>query len=233
MSFFPDDPYLSRKMSPEEENIALYDAEVLYMDHYTGQFFQKLKDYNLYDKSWIIVTADHGELLGEHGQLGHGLYLYQEELQIPLLMKYPAKQVSPTLEDTTVQLTDILPMILERLGIEVPQGIQGAVPPQVKHPLLAEVYPLPTSSKEGDWRAIFEGDFKFIWNSKDNHMLFNLKDDPKENRNLISQDSERADMMMERLDHYLAALPGPGPSLPTKKLDKQTKEALKSLGYVD
>jgi len=224
--------FTGRKPTLEEIN-ALYDAEILYMDHYIGRFLQKLKVENLYNDTLIIVTSDHGELFGEHGKFGHGHYLYQEELHVPLFIKYPAGEVSPKRTDLRAQLTDILPMIYERVGITIPGNIQGTSPSQIKHPIIAETYPLPLISKDGSWQSIFEGDFKFIWNSKNQHMLFNLKDDPEENVNIIVQDSKRTERMWTQLEQYLAKLPKPGLAVPAGEPDDQTKEALKSLGYVN
>ena len=224
--------FAGRKPTLGETN-ALYDAEILYMDHYVGLLLQKLKAENLYNNTLIIVTSDHGELFGEHGKFGHGHYLYQEELHVPLFIKYPAGEVSPKRTDLRLQLTDILPMICERVGITIPGNIQGTSPSQIKHPIIAETYPLPLVSKDGSWQSIFEGDFKFIWNSKDQHMLFNLKDDPEENVNIIGQDSKRTEGMMTQLEQYLAKLPKPGLAVPAGEPDDQTKEALKSLGYVN
>jgi len=221
----------SRNRTPDEIN-ALYDAEILYMDHYIGLLLQKLKDSNLYDNTLIVVTADHGELLGEHGQFGHGHYLYQEELHVPLLIKYPRSEAAHGQIYLRIQLTDIMPMLCKRLGLTIPSDIQGSVPPNITHPIVAETYPLPFATKDGEWQAIFEEDFKFIWNSKSQHMLFNLKDDPAENINIFSWETDRAGRMMGQLHHYLANLPKPGISGPAKELDKQTKEALRSLGYV-
>jgi arylsulfatase A-like enzyme len=224
--------FAGRKPILAETN-ALYDAEILYMDHYIGQFLQKLRADNLYDNTLIIVTSDHGELFGEHGKFGHGHYLYQEELHVPLFIKYPAGEVLPKRTDLRLQLTDILPMICERVGITIPGNIQGTSPSQIKHPIIAETYPLPHFTKDGSWQSIFEGDFKFIRNSKDQHMLFNLKNDPEENVNIIGQDSKRTERMMTQLKQYLAKLPKPGPAVPAGEPDDQTKEALKSLGYVN
>jgi arylsulfatase A-like enzyme len=223
---------LSKEEDRELQN-ALYDAEILYMDDHIGQLLKELKGYNLYENTWIIVTADHGELLGEHGKFGHGQYLYQEELHIPLFMKHPGGEVPASQSSVRVQLTDILPIILKRLEIPVPSGIQGDVPPQTSHPILAEVYPLPLDSNDGDWRAIFEGDFKFIWNSKGRHQLFNLANDPAETVNLAERESRRAARMLSEMNRYLLKLPGPGPATPPKELDENTRKALKSLGYVN
>ena len=232
LKFLPKSTNFAGRKPMLEETNALYDAEILYMDHYIGRFLQKLKVDNLYDNTLIIVTSDHGELFGEHGKFGHGHYLYQEELHVPLFIKYPAGEVSPKRTDLRLQLTDILPMICERVGITIPENIQGASPSQIKHPIIAETYPLPLISKDGSWQSIFEGDFKFIWNSKDQHMLFNLKDDPEENVNIIGQDSKRTEGMMTQLKQYLAKLPNPGLAVPAGELDDQTKEAIKSLGYL-
>ena len=233
LRFLPKGTNFTGREPTLEEINALYDAEILYMDHYIGRFLQKLKVENLYNDTLIIVTSDHGELFGEHGKFGHGHYLYQEELHVPLFIKYPAGEVSPKRTDLRAQLTDILPMIYERVGITIPGNIQGTSPSQIKHPIIAETYPLPLISKDGSWQSIFEGDFKFIWNSKNQHMLFNLKDDPEENVNIIVQDSKRTERMWAQMEQYLAKLPKPGLALPAGEPDDQTKEALKSLGYVN
>jgi len=233
LRFLPKGTNFTGREPTLEETNALYDAEILYMDHYIGRFLQKLKVENLYNDTLIIVTSDHGELFGEHGKFGHGHYLYQEELHVPLFIKYPAGEVSPKRTDLRAQLTDILPMIYERVGITIPGNIQGTSPSQIKHPIIAETYPLPLISKDGSWQSIFEGDFKFIWNSKNQHMLFNLKDDPEENVNIIVQDSKRTERMWAQMEQYLAKLPKPGLAVPAGEPDDQTREALKSLGYVN
>jgi arylsulfatase A-like enzyme len=232
-AFLPEDTQLGgRELSIKEVN-ALYDAEVRYMDYYIGKFLDRLRADGLYDNSFIIVTADHGELFGEHGRFDHGRSLYQEELQVPLLMKYPSQEVSPNRTNVRVQLNDIFAMILERVGERIPEGIQAGIPPEIGHPVLAEVYPLPTISQEGNWRAIFEGDFKFIWNSKGQHQLFNLRKDSTESVNLATRHSEQVARMFAKMNAYLAKLPEPGPLSPAQALDESTKKALKSLGYVN
>jgi arylsulfatase A-like enzyme len=232
-AFLPKDTKLSKIKPVAKVTNAFYDAEILYMDHHIGQFLEKLKAYNLYENTLIIVTADHGELLGEHGKFGHGHHLYQEELHVPLLLKYPSKEVSPNRTDIPVQLNDIFAIILERVGIGMPQAVQAGSPPQIGHPLLAEVYPVPLSSPDGNWRAIFEGDFKFVWNSKGGHLLFNLTDDPAESVNLAALQPQQAARMLSKMNQYLANLPRPGLASPPQELDESTKKALKSLGYVD
>jgi arylsulfatase A-like enzyme len=235
-TFLPKDTNLNLSTGERpsvEENIAIYDAEILYMDYYIGRFLRELKARNLYDRTLIIVTADHGELLGEHDAFYHGHYLYQEEIHVPLLLKYPGLEVSPNRTDVQVQLNDIFAIILERQGIGLPPDIQAGVPPQIGHPVLTETYPLEVLSEDGHWRAIFEGDLKFIWSSKGNHLFFHLGDDPGESVSLAAERPQQAAHLLSKMNQYLAKLPKPGPTLPVQQLDESTKKTLKSLGYVD
>ncbi|MBU2529532.1 MAG: hypothetical protein KKD35_00705, partial [Elusimicrobia bacterium] len=107
------------------------------------------------------------------------------------------------------------------------------IPPKTGHPTISETYPLPSVAPEGYWRSIFENDYKFIWNSKGNHQLFNLKSDPKEKWNLAALEPERLKHMMSDLNRYIAKLPKPRLANTVKELDEDTKKALRSLGYVE
>ena len=242
--FDPHEPYMPpreflEKMIPNRPLSSMtrlqadkirYDAEILFMDHQISRLIQKLKNMGIYDNTWVIVTADHGELLGEHGKFRHGFYLYQEEIHIPLILKYPAGEVSPSRTDVMVQLNDVFAMILDRLQIPLPENIQASLPNNITHPILAETYPLNFPS--GHWRTIIQGNLKFLWNSKGKHKLFDLSKPDGEDINLIKKHPQKASQMLAERDSYLAKLPRPGPSAPVRKLDKQTSEALKSLGYV-
>jgi arylsulfatase A-like enzyme len=223
--------YPGKQLSPEEMN-DLYDAEILYMDYSIGQLFENLKRLNLYDNTWFIITSDHGDLLGEHGMFGHGKFLFQEELHIPLIIKYPGTEMSPKKEDEYVQLVDILPMILKRLNIPCPQDIQGNIPQDIKHPIFSEVYPLPGMTPYGEWRALYQGNFKFIWNSKGNHLLINLENDPTESDNLLPKNQHQAKTMALSMNEYIATLPKKRTSGPIQEIDEKTRESLKSLGYI-
>jgi arylsulfatase len=211
---------------------ALYDAEVLYMDHHLGRLFDGLRARGLFDRALIVVTADHGELLGEHGRIGHGQYLTQPELHIPLLVKPPRGQGRPGRSDVPVQLTDVLPIVLGHLGLAVPAGVQGGVPPRRGHPIVAEVFPLPFQSPDGGWRALFDGRWKFLWNSQGRHQLFDLDRDPSERENLAAREGPRRARMAGLAERYFASLPAPGAAGPPAVLDEETRRALQSLGYV-
>ena len=222
-----------RKQATPEVVNALYDAEIHYMDHHIGRLFSSLREHGLYDSTWILVTADHGELLGEHGEMGHGNLLTQEELHIPFILKPPAGLEPPRRDDSTIQTTDVMPVILDRLGLDVPPGVQGAAAAEARPPVVSEVYPLPAWSPHGDWRTLIEGDSKFSWNSRGNHRLYRLDEDPAESNNLIAVMPARARAMQRKLQEFIESLPLPAPASEEEvELDPETREALESLGYV-
>ena len=210
---------------------ARYDGEILYMDQALGNLFEGLKRKNLWDNTWIIITADHGDILGEHGVFGHGRFLFEVELRVPFMMKHPLGDVSPGRRNTIVQPVDVLPWICDRLDIEAPPGIQGGVPRDRCHPIIAEVYPLTRVSDAGDWRVIVEYPYKFHWNSKGRHQLFHLGRDPYENEDLHSTQTRRSKRMQTTLEQYLASLPPPPAAEGMQAIDEETQRTLKSLGY--
>ena len=93
------------------------------MDHHLGRLMDGLRELGLYDETWIIVTSDHGELLGEHGIYGHGTTLHEPLLRIPLILKHPGTRTAPGTRDDDVQLVDRLPTILAELGLETPPDV--------------------------------------------------------------------------------------------------------------
>ena len=236
--YWPPEEFGRKFFEPGMEGLeaqrALYDGEIASMDHHFGRLIQRLKESGQYDRTWIIVTADHGELLGEHGKMGHGHYLTQWELHIPLIVKFPFGERSAGEDSQWVQLTDLFAMILERLGLPLPAGTQGESPPGVRHPIVAEVYPLPFTTPDGDWRSLIEGDYKFLWNSLGKHELYQLAHDPGERNSLASLQPDVARSMERTLTAFLDGLPRPvkGDDEPIA-VDPETQEALKSLGYVD
>jgi arylsulfatase len=131
----PHEPYLphseysyegklaGREYSEEmSQKINMYDSEVQYTDAQLGEFFSYLKTKGLYDNSLIIVVSDHGEAFMEHGSFGHGFNLNIEEVHVPLFIKGLGQ--SGIVEDS-VSHVDILPTILDVLGIDKPSGLPG------------------------------------------------------------------------------------------------------------
>ena len=209
---------------------ALYDGEIRYMDDHVGRFVESLRRRGLYDDAWIIITSDHGELLNEHEQIGHGVTLYQQEIRIPLIVKFPADARWSGDNDAPIQLTDIFVMVLEGLGVPLPSTVRGRDGPRL---VFAEVYPEEWRSRGGDWRVLLDGDRKLHWSSRGQHQLFDLATDPGEESNLAPNDPQRVRAMESTLERFLAGLPPPAPRGPPRVVDPETQEALRNLGYLE
>jgi arylsulfatase A-like enzyme len=106
-----------------------YDGEIRYMDLHLGRVLDRLRELELYDVSWIVVTGDHGEMLGEHDLHGHGAGLWEQELRVPLIVKPPADRADPGRSRQPVQIVDVMPLILDQLGLEIPDQVQGRATP--------------------------------------------------------------------------------------------------------
>jgi arylsulfatase A-like enzyme/Tfp pilus assembly protein PilF len=120
----PHSPY-----TPPEPYAALYrdnpyQGEVAYMDAELGKFFSFLKSRGLWDNTLIVVTGDHGEMLGEHGEDSHGFFVYESAVHVPLIIRsprlLPARRVA-----TTVEHVDIVPTVLAALGIPAGKALPG------------------------------------------------------------------------------------------------------------
>jgi arylsulfatase len=107
------------------QNIGLYDGEIKYLDTEIGKFFDYLKAKGLYEDLFIVIVADHGEQFMEHGNLRHGYKLYNEEIHVPLILKTGREKDKGRVISETVATIDILPTIIQRLGLEPHEKLPG------------------------------------------------------------------------------------------------------------
>ncbi|MEE8474746.1 MAG: hypothetical protein V3T01_05305 [Myxococcota bacterium] len=170
-------------------------------------------------------------MLGERGMTGHSNYLYEELLRIPMLVKHPLGEVGPRRDGLPLQLHDVFAMILDRVGIPLPENVQGEPPPRLSQPRFAQVKPEFDKLSLGSRRAFYDGDLKFIWNSAGSHELFDLAADPEELRNLVRSEPAHAERLGRELERFVAALPEPADATPGP-IDAETADALRGLGYL-
>ncbi|HYG62610.1 MAG TPA: sulfatase-like hydrolase/transferase [Thermoanaerobaculia bacterium] len=97
-----------------------YDGEIAAVDAVVGGFLDELRQLGTYDDAIIVLTSDHGEGLGEHGEREHGIFLYRESLQVPLLVKLPGARRGGTRVAAPVQLVDVMPTVLSLTGQKAP-----------------------------------------------------------------------------------------------------------------
>ncbi len=108
-----------------EHLIAMYDGEIRYWDVYLREMLLYLEDNHLLDNALVVVTSDHGEMFGEHDKWAHGSSIYEEVVRVPLMMRYTGV-ISPGLVVTTpVQSMDLMPTILDLVGVPVPTDLQA------------------------------------------------------------------------------------------------------------
>jgi arylsulfatase A-like enzyme/tetratricopeptide (TPR) repeat protein len=115
----PPEPFKQRYQSQP------YDGEIAYVDSVLGKLFGELSRHGLLDETLIAVAADHGESLGAHGENTHGVFLYDETLHVPLLIKLPLNRGAGARVETRVGLVDVAPTLLEEAGVAVPKAMQG------------------------------------------------------------------------------------------------------------
>jgi choline-sulfatase len=223
----PHDPYEPPPPFAEKYKDHLYDGEIAYADSALANWIAYVKKAGAYDNAIIIVTGDHGEGLGEHGEDTHGLFLYDSTLHVPLIMKAPAAAHRGTVIDAQVRTTDILPTILAATGVAAPAELNG----ESLFPLIDE--------KSSTNRALFgETDYPLRWGwaplravRSDNTKLieaprpelYDLQADPKELKNLYASDSSKLPSLQAEMAKWKAKLPPqtnsakPGETLPDPK----------------
>lgn len=212
---------------------ARYDAEILFMDDQIGRLFRALRESGRWDRTLVVVTGDHGEFLGDRDLWGHERFLWEPLVRVPLIVKPAGSSRPGRREQRRMSVVDVLPMVLERIGVDVPEGVQGTAAPGSARPVLAEVHPMSGKGLEhGAWKASWEGSSKFLRNSLGQRYLFDLEDDPDEMHNLAATEPERAARAERALDQAFAALPPPGFAAEVV-VDDRTREALEQLGYLE
>jgi len=115
----PPEPFKSRFASA-------YDGEIATADAVVGRFVTELKRLGLYDDSILILLSDHGEGLMDHGEAEHGVFLYREDLHVPLVLKLPRSEYRGASIASPVQLTDVVPTIIDVLGMKSEPAMHGS-----------------------------------------------------------------------------------------------------------
>jgi len=231
----PHDPYDPPPPFKAKYASAPYDGEIAYSDFAVGKLIAVLRADGIYDKAVIAVAADHGEALGEHGEQSHGLFLYDDTIHVPLLIKLPAGHSVGRRVTSRVSLVDLAPTLLRELGIEVPTAMQGtslAGPMKADgatdHPAYAETdYPYRAFgwSSLRSWRA-----GKYLYIDAPEPELYDQSSDPEAVRNLASDSAAVSDTMQSQLDQFRKKTSSAAPSAAVLSPDQA--EQLQALGYI-
>jgi arylsulfatase A-like enzyme/Tfp pilus assembly protein PilF len=232
----PHRPYAPPEPFKSDPTLSPYDGEIANVDLNVGRVFERLRSRGLYDDTLIIVAADHGEGLGEHGEYGHGIFCYQETLAVPLLIRLPGKPFRPAVIDDTVDLVDIMPTVLAAVGAPVPKTVQGvSLLPLIsgKRGPEREFYFESLYAQEEMGGAPLMGLLAGGWKYFDlpRPEFYDIKNDPGEKVNLVSTQAAYADRLKARLKDSGAQSPGrKGETVRTMSAEERRR--LESLGYV-
>ena len=229
-------PRISKITNSEITN---YAGEIAYVDHCIGQIIDKLKELDLYDSTLLIITSDHGEMLGEHGESTHCYFIYQSAVRVPLIFKLPGSTKPRRISDV-VGLVDILPTVCSMLGIEPPAQIQGI---DLKPYFHGDSRPYPnrylycqslesTKYNANSLLGVVGDRYKYIQTTR--RELYDLQNDPAELNNLAVEQPNRVRIMQDKLQQILEESVRPDTGAPDTKvlLDEETIQRLATLGYV-
>lgn len=224
--------------SPFKEEFARnpYDGEIAYVDFYLGQLLNKLKEKGIFKNTLIVVTADHGEALGERREIDHGLFLYDNTLKIPLIFFNEIILPEKKKIASRVRIIDIAPTILDLLAFPIPKQMQGiSLKPYFSNPIrknlecyIETFYPYENFGWAPLEGLIFD-EYKFI--KAPQPELYNLEKDPEEATNLEPNNKERANKLNKTLNDYKIKISSTLKTK-TKVLSSEEQEKLRSLGYI-
>jgi len=224
------------EFTPEHnESHRFYNREVEFADRHIGRLVSALRSSGIWRDSLVVFVADHGEGLGDLGRFAHADHLYDVTLRVPLILVAPGRLQPGTIVSTSVGLIDVMPTVLEMLGVEPPPEMVG----ETLLPLLERAGPdravvamtFPPQATR-DRRALISNGFKYIWTvDGDARELFDLAHDPGEVENLADRNTALADSMHEQLLQALADRRAEAPA-EAAELTREEAEGLEALGYV-
>jgi arylsulfatase A-like enzyme len=188
---------------------AYYYGMIAENDKYIGTILDELKANGLEDRTVVVFNADHGEMLGDHGLLFKGSYMYDEVVKTPLIVRAPGKLQAGAVRNDLVEEIDVLPTLLELLDVKAPSGVQGQslVKPERRKSAVFAEFPAIKMARTREWKLVHYTRAKHgeLYNLKeDPHELYNLWDDPKHAGARAEMQGVLADWLISTADPNLA-----------------------------
>jgi tetratricopeptide (TPR) repeat protein len=205
-----------------------YDGEIAWVDELVGGFLRSLKENGVYDRALIIFVSDHGEGLGDHGEEEHGIFVYREAIQVPMLVKLPGNRMAGTSVPDPVALIDLFPTIAAQTATDVASlhlpGIslldRGT---NSGRRIYSETYYPRLYFGWSDLHSLIDGKAHFI--DAPSPELYNVAADPAERRNVLPEERRLYSSMRSEIAAYEKALTPP-------RVDPESAKRLASLGYL-
>ncbi len=230
--------------------IALNDGAMRYVDSEIERLLLTLEELGLLSDTLIVVTSDHGEEFWQHAAeelemggdprniygVGHGHAMYEEVVRVPLVISGPGI-AEGVRSSTTWSLLDVAPTVLDVLGLEVPAQMRGRslVPIlglQAEAPKPWDGLLIESPAYGPNSTVLVAGSHKLITRSDGVELVFDLGEDPEERRNLVKVDPETTERLRSQMSALMASM-GTAPLAERLKIDEETKNQLRALGYVE
>jgi arylsulfatase A-like enzyme len=238
-----------------DELVTRYDDEIAYADHYVGRFLDALEQHGYWDDALVILLSDHGETLVDRAhQFDHGGRVYEEQVLVPLIVRFPGGRFGGQRIEVPAHHVDLLPTVLDSLGLAIPEETQGrslldaiasprfglGEPPE--RPLVSLARPVPRRVPEVRAKKVKEGligglrtdRWKLIaYPTKrgQTHQLFDLDDDPMEKTDLAGARPDVVETLALVLAKWWEQTGAGEPSAP--ELSAEDEAALRALGYLE
>jgi len=243
--YVPPPPFAGRftpeDATPLESEIAAYDEEIAYTDFQLGLLLDSLDDLGLAEDTLVVVTADHGEGLMDHGHMAHGVHIYEEQVRVPLLMRLPGVVAAGIRPEGPVELLDVAPTLADLLGTPAPSAfagrnlgpvLRGEAELDPEHPvhLFRRHYAdhAGQGAPKGVQYGVRVGEWKYIERPAEGAPeLYDLEADPEERHDRIRWRADVAARLAPLLVRGAEDLPD------SLGLSPEEAERLRALGYVE
>jgi arylsulfatase A-like enzyme/predicted Zn-dependent protease len=235
----PHTPYKPPEPFASEYPLNPYLGEIAFTDTQLARLWDFIERNGLRDDLFLVFAADHGESLGEHGEMTHGFFIYQASLHVPLIIATPFPQLQGVTVKGSVALSDVMPTVLDMTGIPVPPQVQGeSLVPSFFRPgagparrlVYSETFYPRYHYGWSDLRSVQDGRFKLILAPVPE--LYDLRADPGEARNLVYLEKAVFEDISARAEALLEETGRNALEADIGKVDEETREKLAALGYV-
>ncbi len=211
-----------------------------YLDEHLGVLFDDLKRRGLYDRTLVVLTADHGEEFHEHGGWWHGTTLYDEQIHVPLIVKPAGAHALARVRDELATSLDIAPTIVAAAHAKPPAAMQGHVLPLDGGAAPARESTFAEEDLEGNvLQAVRTRAWKLVTANPGNprglapEELYDLPRDPGEQRNVVASAPVETDRMRAALGRSVLEARAHAGAPEQAGVDAATKARLKALGYTE
>ncbi len=231
----PPEPYFSEYNT---SLVGLYDGEIAFTDEQIGKLISWLSQNGFEENTIIAIMGDHGEGLGDHGEMAHGYFIYDYAVQVPFLLITPFEDLQGIRVSSQISTVDIFPTILEMVGTRIPDENQGESLLNVMfHPESTNDYYAYCESLSPNihygWSPLHSlrtTQFKYI--DAPRPELYSIVEDPREMNNLSDRLPQRTRELKETLQTFISQTGQSAPKPEAANLDQDTLRRLAALGYI-